>query len=541
MKIRINIVRCIIVDEIEITVLSSRVLDALSMRGLKEKTIREFERYGIRRIVSHCLGNGWAVYSKEAVQDFVQQERARMESGELPHYQWSTTRRAAVYLGQMAEFGKIQDAPLQKWEAEHNPLFQATIHSRDNSTRIVDIICQTRDAVMLLDLSDKTKANYIYCGFGAVLHFFVSHGEEDYSPEVLELFVKTAREDFLSGTIQRATFQNMRKAACWISEYLSTGQASQGKLTKYDFVYASSEFEDLIREFQMYMDDENYLKEGTRKLYISSVRTFFRTMNALGIYRYAEITLLDVTRCLAKISETFPLGIFSLTGSMRSFARFMTEKHPELPDIAPALVFSAAKRRRVYGGYSREEAEQILSVIDRSSMIGKRDYAMIMIAYNTGLRGCDIVSLKFDSIDWDTRELRLVQEKTDVPIALPLDTETCNAIADYILQARPDCESSYVFLRVQRPHTKLKSMWTMVAKYAHMALGADHKMDGPHGFRRGMGRRLLEADVPASMICDVLGHTSSMALRQYTASSLEKLKVCAGTIASIPVEQEALL
>ena len=165
-------------NEIEITVLSSRVVDALSARGLKAKTIGEFERYGTRRIVMHCLGNGWAVYSKEAVQDFVLQERARMECGVLPYYQWSITRRAAVYLEQMAECGKIQETLLRKWEAEHNPLFQNMVYSPNDSMKIMDIICQTRDAVMRLDLSDKTKTNYIYCGFGAVLDFFTSHNEE---------------------------------------------------------------------------------------------------------------------------------------------------------------------------------------------------------------------------------------------------------------------------------------------------------------------------------------------------------------------------
>lgn len=289
------------------------------------------------------------------------------------------------------------------------------------------------------------------------------------------------------------------------------------------------------------MDNENYLKEGSRQFYLSSVRTFFRTIATLGIYRYAEITLPDVTRCLAKISETFPLGIFNLTGSMRSFARFMAEKHPELPDISPALVFSAAKRRRVYVGYTHEDAQKIFSAINRSSTMGMRDYAMIMLAYTTGLRGCDIVNLKFDSIGWDACELRLVQEKTNIPVSLPLDTKTGNAIADYILHARPKCKSEYIFLRVLRPYTKIGSMWTVIAKYAHIALGKNRKMNGPHAFRRGMGRQLLEANIPAPLICDILGHSSSVSLRQYTASSLEKLKVCAGTISAIPIAQEALL
>ncbi len=246
-----------------------------------------------------------------------------------------------------------------------------------------------------LELSDKTKTNYIYCGSGAISNFFISRGEESYSPETLALFVKTVQENFVNGAIQKASFQTMRKAAHWIEEYLSTGQVSQQKLRKYNFACAPPEFENLLSQYQLYMDNENYLKEGSRQLYLSSVRTFFRTIATLGIYRYAEITLPDVTRCLAKISETFPLGIFNLTGSMRSFARFMAEKHPELPDISPALVFSAAKRRRVYVGYTHEIAQKIFSAINRSSTMGMRDYAMIMLAYTTGLRGCDIVNLKF--------------------------------------------------------------------------------------------------------------------------------------------------
>ena len=528
-------------NKIEITILSARVLDALSTRGLKAKTIREFERYGTRRITKYCLDKGQIIYSREAVQNFVQQERARMEAGVLPHYQWAMTRRAAIYLDQMAECGEIQDTPIRAWEAVHNPLFQDSSYSPSDSMKIVDIICRTRDAVMQLELSDKTKINYIYCGFGPILNFFASRGEVFYSQETLDLFVKTARENFLKGTIQKASFQTVRKAACWIEEYLLIGQVSQQKLGNYDFVCAPPEFEKLLLQYQMYMDNENYLKKGTRKFYLSSARTFFRTIGTLGIYHYDEITMSDVTRCLAKIAETFPRGIFNLTGSMRSFARFMTERHPELPDITPALVFSAAKRRRVYVGYTHEEAQKILSVIDCSSVIGMRDYAMIMIAYTTGLRGCDIVNLKFESIDWDACELRLVQEKTNIPVSLPLDMKTGNAIADYILNARPECKSEYVFLRVTRPYAKLGSMWSMVTKYAHIALGKSRKMNGPHAFRRGMGRQLLEADVPAPLICDVLGHTSSAALRQYTASSIERLKVCAGTIATIPVKQEALL
>ena len=99
---------------------------------------------------------------------------------------------------------------------------------------------------MQLELSDKTKTNYIYCGFGAILNFFISRGEESYSPETLALFVKTVQENFVNGAIQKASFQTMRKAAHWIEEYLSTGQVSQQKLRKYNFACAPPEFENLL-------------------------------------------------------------------------------------------------------------------------------------------------------------------------------------------------------------------------------------------------------------------------------------------------------
>ena len=51
----------------------------------------------------------------------------------------------------------------------------------------IDVIYRTRDAVMKLELSDKTKSNYVYCGFGPILNFFASRGEEFYSPETLGL------------------------------------------------------------------------------------------------------------------------------------------------------------------------------------------------------------------------------------------------------------------------------------------------------------------------------------------------------------------
>lgn len=528
-------------NEIMIADVSSRILDSIRARNLKEKSIKEFERYGIRRILAHFKEKGWTFYSKEAAQEFVLQERTRVESGQLPSYQWAHTRRAAVYLKQMAEYGEIQEVPLPKWEAEHNRLFKSVAHSEPPAQDMETLICQVRDAMMKLDISEKAKRNYLYCGLGAVLKYFNSQGITTYSKDLLDTFLADSQRKYLSGEMKRAAWQNIRKSAIWITEYQETGAISHCRLTNTLFEYASPDYERLITEYDAYIRVDGYLKEKTCYAYTTAVRDFFRRMGSLGPDKYSQLTLLHVTNCISKTAEQVPLGIFNIVIALRSFARFIAEIHPELPDLSAAMICTPAKRRRVYMGYSDEEAQKILAEIDTNSVQGKRNYAIVMLAYSTGLRGCDIVNLKFENIDWQASEIRLTQEKTNIPLALPLDVSTGNAIAEYILHGRPACDSEYIFVRMQRPYTKLGSLWSMIAGYAHTALGASRRMNGPHAFRRGMGRRLLEAGVPSPMICDVLGHASADSLRQYTASSLECLKQCARTMEAIPVMQEELL
>lgn len=408
-------------DEIGITDLSSQVLDAMRMRNLKAKSIREFERYGLRRIASHFSEHGWTIYSKNATWAFVLQERLRMENRRLPAYQWAHMRRAAVYLEQMAEHGAIQEAPLPKWEAEHNRLFRPVPQNEPPSQDMETLVCQVRDALMELDISKKAKQNYLYCGLGAILKYFDSQGETTYSKELLDTFLTDTRAKYLSGEMKQAAWQNVRKSVLWMEEYQETGILSHHRLTNTVFTYASPDFERLIGEYDAYIRSAGYLKENTCYVYTTAVRDFFRRMGSLGPDKYSQLTLLHITNCISKTAEEAPLGIFNAIIALRSFAKFIAEVHPELPNLSAAMICTPAKRRRVYMGYSDEDAQKILAVIDRESTQGKRNFAMVMLAYSTGLRGCDILNMKFENLDWKAGEIRLIQEKTGIPLALPLD------------------------------------------------------------------------------------------------------------------------
>ena len=95
------------------------------------------------------------------------------------------------------------------------------------------------------------------------------------------------------------------------------------------------------------------------------------------------------------------------------------------------------------------------SVYDTNNIIGKRDFALILVAYCTGLRGIDIIGIKLSDIDWHNHKVSVVPSKTHTPIVSELNGTTLNALADYILEWRPKCDIPEVFLTVKAPYRRL--------------------------------------------------------------------------------------
>ena len=56
--------------------------------------------------------------------------------------------------------------------------------------------------------------------------------------------------------------------------------------------------------------------------------------------------------------------------------------------------------RKVLPAYTHEEANAILTSVNRETGLGKRDYAILLLAKKTGIRTIDIANLRFDNLDW---------------------------------------------------------------------------------------------------------------------------------------------
>lgn len=168
-----------------------------------------------------------------------------------------------------------------------------------------------------------------------------------------------------------------------------------------------------------------------------------------------------------------------------------------------------------------------------------RDKAVGLLALFTGLRGCDILGLRLKDIDWDNDLIQIKQEKTGVPLKLPLRPVVGNAIYDYICQERPKCGAEEIFVSKYPLHLPLQ------AKSAHNIAGKIMKVagirqckgcrKGLHIFRHHIATCLLNNEVPQPVISSVMGHSSPSSLNPYLSADFIHLKECALSIEPFPI------
>jgi integrase len=107
-------------------------------------------------------------------------------------------------------------------------------------------------------------------------------------------------------------------------------------------------------------------------------------------------------------------------------------------------------------GISRADARALLGSCDRRRLLGRRDYALIILLLRLGLRRGEAAGLTLDDIDWRAGEL-LVRGKGGRKDRLPLPADVGEAITAYLRRGRPASDRREVFLGARAPYAPIAS------------------------------------------------------------------------------------
>jgi len=174
---------------------------------------------------------------------------------------------------------------------------------------------------------------------------------------------------------------------------------------------------------------------------------------------------------------------------------------------------------------SWEQVRALIDSIEADSLEGKRDKAILLLIATLGLRNKEVRALQLSHIAWKLSEIHLPRTKSLRERALPLTVEVGEALADYILNGRPQVDSSEVFVSHTAPlgpYTNAGGITQIIKKRLQRA-GIKAPSNGAHMLRHSLATHMINVGVPVYKIADLLGHSSIDTTAIYTKVDVSHL------------------
>ena len=177
--------------------------------------------------------------------------------------------------------------------------------------------------------------------------------------------------------------------------------------------------------------------------------------------------------------------------------------------------------RRLPVVLSKEEQEALLAAPNQKAPTGLRNYAMLRLFLNLGLRVSEALNLKTADIDWNTGRLNVRQGKGKRDRVLWLADED-RALLVSITESRP-AESEYMFSTLKGGRMNDRYVRAFVKRCAvKKKIGKDVH---PHTLRHTFATDLLKESGNIRLVQKALGHVSLATTMIYTHIVDEQLEL----------------
>jgi integrase/recombinase XerD len=217
----------------------------------------------------------------------------------------------------------------------------------------------------------------------------------------------------------------------------------------------------------------------------------------------------------------------STTSYTRTFLRFLRWSDLNSQDLARFVPRTPCWRlAHLPPRLPWEDVRRTIGAIDVTTPSGVRDRALLLLLATTGLRNKELRSLELQDIHWRAAEVLVRRTKTGRDRLVPLLQEAGEALADYVLHARPKIDSQRVFLSYSPPVGPFKSsspISRIVRSRLERAGITLSRVAGAHLVRHSLATQLVKQRRPINEVADLLGHRSIDTTAIYVKVALPQL------------------
>ncbi|MDK2800541.1 MAG: integrase/recombinase XerD [Clostridiales bacterium] len=298
----------------------------------------------------------------------------------------------------------------------------------------------------------------------------------------------------------------------------------------------------VVRDFLNYMETIKGKSQNTIKEYFYDLRTFLRFLKIQkgcidNNIPFDEISIDDVTIDLIKeidLSDLYEYMAYvnrkrsnnansraRKVASIKSFFNYLNTK-AKLIDVNPAKDLDSPKLKKGIPKYlSLDESKQLLHSVEGKHQA--RDYAILTLFLNCGLRLSELVSINLNNIKGDTLT---VIGKGNKERTIYLNQACMNAIDNY-RRVRPVNgvkDKNALFLSERKQRISNKTVQFIVKKYIKKA-GLDSEKFSTHKLRHTAATLMYKhGSVDIRTLQEILGHEHLSTTEIYTHVDNQQLR-----------------
>lgn len=257
------------------------------------------------------------------------------------------------------------------------------------------------------------------------------------------------------------------------------------------------------------------LSKESAETYRYEAEIFLHWLKANKI-KLADVTVQNLVYFLAwrKTTDHAPLTLSKDISSLRAFGSYV-ERMGIWPENLALLIERPKASRSLPRVLSVNQVEKILSAIDSSSLVGKRDSALFELIYSCGLRISEACGLLMENLHLN-EQLILVHGKGDKERIVPFGETARRKLEEYLFAARPVLVSSKivpeVFVNYRGEAISRKGVWKKF-KELNILAGIDAKV---HTLRHSFATHLLAGGADLRSVQELLGHSDLATTQIYT-------------------------
>jgi site-specific recombinase XerD len=267
----------------------------------------------------------------------------------------------------------------------------------------------------------------------------------------------------------------------------------------------------IVAEYRCYLLQERGLSPSTLLNYVPVVEQFLAERFHNRAPNFAMLRAPHVTEfVMCHARQLSPVRAGLMVTALRSFFRYLRHRGAIATDLAGCVptvpIWSLSTLPRFLPAAT---VERILEGCDRTTSVGRRNHAILLLLARLGVRAGEVVGLSLDDIDWSTGQIT-IRGKGGKSAQLPLAADVGAALAAYLRDDRPRSATRRVFVRHRAPLVGLGNSSTIssLVMRALKHAGVESAHTGAHVLRHSLATSLLRQGGSLDEIGELLRHQS---------------------------------